>query len=177
LRGRPPFDLNDFRSVYEAWVTDVASWIRAFGGLAGEDDDVLQEVFVIVHRRLASFDGRNMAGWLYQITQRQVRDSRRRSWFKHIFRFSHPIAEQMPSPGPTPVMTLETREKKRVLDRLLSRLTEAQRITFILFEIEGYTAEEIVEMQGVSINTVRSRILRARKKLAELIRAKTAADE
>src|SRR5262245_1543257 len=89
-RGRPAFDAGNFRSVYDAWVTDVARWIRAMGGPPADQDDVLQEVFVVVHRRLADFDGRNMAGWLYQITAHQVRDFRRRLWFKHIFKRSRP---------------------------------------------------------------------------------------
>jgi RNA polymerase sigma-70 factor (ECF subfamily) len=176
LRGRPPFDVRDFRSVYDAWVTDVARWIRAMGGPPADQDDVLQEVFVIVHRRLSDFDGGNIAGWLYQITARQVRDLRRRLWFKHIFKLSRPLTEEMPAPGPTPVTTLEVREKRETLDRLLSRLSEAQRAAFVLFEIEGYTAEEIAQMQGVSINTVRARILRARKKLTTLLRASAAAE-
>jgi RNA polymerase sigma-70 factor (ECF subfamily) len=146
------------------------------GGPPADQDDVLQEVFVVVHRRLSDFDGGNIAGWLYQITARQVRDLRRRLWFKHIFKLSRPLTEEIPAPGPTPVTTLEVREKRESLDRLLSRLSEAQRAAFVLFEIEGYTAEEIVQMQGVSINTVRARILRARKKLTTLLRASAAAE-
>src|SRR5262245_27379253 len=176
LSLRPRFDTADFRSVYDAWVTDVARWIRALGGPPADQDDMLQEVFVVVHRRLSDFDGRNIAGWLYQITAHQVRDFRRRLWFKHIFRFSRPLTEEMAAPGPTPVMTLEVREKREALDRLLSKLSEAQRATFVLFEIEGYTAEEIVQMQGVSINTVRARILRARKKLTALLRTGAAGE-
>ena len=66
-------------------------------------------------------------------------------------------------------MTLETRERQRNLELLLSRLSDPLRAAFVLFEIEGYTAEEISEMQSVPTNTVRARIHRARKKMTALI--------
>ena len=164
------FDVRDFRSLYDAWFADVARWIRALGGPPADQDDMLQEVFVVVHRRLADFDGQNVAGWLYRITAHQVRDFRRRLWIKHIFKRSTPLSDRVAAPGPTPVMTLETRERQEHLDRLLSKLSEPLRASFVLFEIEGYTGEEIAKMQKTSINTVRARILRARKKLTALLK-------
>ena len=74
-----------FREIYDAWFDDVSRWIRALGGLEADRDDIVQEVFLVVRRRLKDFDGANLAGWLYRITSRQVRDFRRRAWVKHIF--------------------------------------------------------------------------------------------
>jgi RNA polymerase sigma-70 factor (ECF subfamily) len=161
----PSADARKFKPLYETWFPHVARWIRALGGPASDQDDLLQEVFVVVHRRLPDFDGENPAGWLYRITARQVRDFRRRKWIKQIFKRSIPLSESIPSPGPTPVTMLEAYEDRQLLDRLLSRLSEPLRASFVLFEIEGYTAEEIARMQGMSINTVRARILRARQRL------------
>ena len=124
---------------------------------------------MVVHRRLPDFDGQNLAGWLYRITAHQVRDFRRRLWFKHIFKRSVPLSEQMTSAGPTPLVIFESREKQEELERLLTKLSEPLRTAFVLFEIEGYTGEEIAAMHATSINTVRARILRARKKLTALI--------
>src|SRR5262245_48606812 len=70
----------EFRAVYDAWFDDVSRWIRALGGLDADRDDIVQEVFLVVRRRLKDFDGVNLAGWLYRITSRQVRDFRRRAW-------------------------------------------------------------------------------------------------
>jgi RNA polymerase sigma-70 factor (ECF subfamily) len=160
---------GDFKSLYDAWAADVARWIRAMGGPSADRDDILQEVFVVVHRRLSDFDGQNLAGWLYRITAHQVRDFRRRLWFKHIFKRSVPLSDRMTSAGPTPLVLFESREKQEELDRLLAKLSEPLRTAFVLFEIEGYTGEEIATMHGTSINTVRARILRARKKLTALL--------
>jgi RNA polymerase sigma-70 factor (ECF subfamily) len=170
-RGPSPLDVHSFQSIYDAYYTEVARWIRALGGPAADQDDLIQEVFVVVYRRLPDFDGRNLAGWLYRIAAHQVRDYRRLVWIKHIFRRSVALSSEVPSAKPTPIMTLETRERQRSLERLLARLSDPLRAAFVLFEIEGYTAEEISEMQSVPTNTVRARIHRARKKMTALLDA------
>jgi RNA polymerase sigma-70 factor (ECF subfamily) len=166
------FDPRDFRSVYAAWFADVLRWMQALGAPSADHDDLAQEVFVIVHRHLADFDGRSMGGWLYRITANQVRDHRRLRWIRSVFKRGVPVSDQLEAPGPTPVMALETREKQRVLEALLAELSEPLRATFVLFEVDGYTAEEIAEFQRSSINTVRARIHRARKKLLALVAAR-----
>ena len=162
-------DERDFRSLYDTWFADVARWIRALGASAADHDDLVQEVFVVVYRRLPDFDGENLAGWLYRIAAHQVRDFRRLRWIRHIFGRSVPLSTGVPSNGPTPLMMLETKEKQQLLDRLLSTLNESQRAAFVLFEMDGYTGDEIARIQQVSINTVRARIHRARKKVSALL--------
>src|SRR3954454_993316 len=81
----PPESFRDFRAIYDAWFDDVSRWIRALGGPDADRDDIVQEVFLVVRRRLSAFDGANLPAWLYRITRRQVRDYRRRAWVKHIF--------------------------------------------------------------------------------------------
>jgi RNA polymerase sigma-70 factor, ECF subfamily len=168
-RRSAPLDVHSFQAIYDGYYAEVARWIRALGGPAADQDDLIQEVFVVVYRRLPDFDGRNLAGWLYRIAAHQVRDYRRLVWIKHIFRRSVALSSEVPSGRPTPIMTLETRERHRNLERLLSRLSDPLRAAFVLFEIEGYTAEEISEMQSVPTNTVRARIHRARKKMTALL--------
>ncbi len=163
------FDPRDFRSIYAAWFDDVLRWLRALGAPAADHDDLAQEVFVVVHRRLADFDGRNMGGWLYRIAANQVRDHRRLRWVRSVFKRSVPVSDQLEAPGPTPVMALERREKRQLLEGLLSQLADPLRVTFLLFEVDGYTAEEIAQFQRTPVNTVRARIHRARKKLLALM--------
>ncbi|HVV48803.1 MAG TPA: sigma-70 family RNA polymerase sigma factor [Polyangia bacterium] len=158
-----------FEEIYDAYYATVARWVRCLGGPTADREDLVQDVFVIVYRRLADFDGRNVVGWLYRITAHHVRDYRRLIWIKHIFRRSVALSSEMPSFEPTPVTALETRERQRRLERLLAKLSDTLRVTFVLFEIEGYTAEEIAEMQSVQANTVRARIHRARKKMEALL--------
>lgn len=167
--GGAPDRAPSFEEIYDAYYGTVARWIRHLGGPAADREDIVQEVFLIVYRRLCDFDGRNTAGWLYRITANQVRDYQRLTWIKHIFRKKAALSPGTPSLAPTPAMTLEARERRRRLEYLLSRLSTPLRFTFVLFEIEGYTAEEIAEMQSVKTNAVRSRIHRARKKLTAIL--------
>jgi RNA polymerase sigma-70 factor (ECF subfamily) len=169
-------DVHSFQAIYDAYYADVARWIRALGGPAADQDDLIQEVFVVVYRRLHDFDGRNLAGWLYRIAAHQVRDYRRLVWIKYIFRRSVALSSEVPSARPTPIMMLETRERERNLERLLAKLSDPLRAAFVLFEIEGYTAEEISEMQSVPTNTVRARIHRARKKMTALLESAARAE-
>jgi RNA polymerase sigma-70 factor (ECF subfamily) len=158
-----------FEEIYDAYYGTVARWIRYLGGATADREDLVQEVFLIVYRRLRDFDGRNTAGWLYRITANQVRDYQRLAWIKHVFRRKAALSPKTPSLEPSPIMTLEARERQHQLEQLLGRLSSALRLTFILFEIEGYTAEEIAEMQSLETSAVRSRIHRARKKLTAIL--------
>jgi RNA polymerase sigma-70 factor, ECF subfamily len=155
-----------FDDLYEAWFEDVGRWVRAMGGAAADRDDLVQDVFVVVHRRLPDFDGVNLAGWLYQITRRRVRDFRRLAWFKQLLFRDGRALDATKSGAIGPEGELELREQRRLLDRLLMDLPEDQRVAFVLFEIEGHSGDEIASFQGVPLNTVWARVHTARKKLS-----------
>jgi RNA polymerase sigma-70 factor (ECF subfamily) len=158
-----------FREIYDAWFDDVSRWIRALGGLEADRDDIVQEVFLVVRRRLKDFDGGNLAGWLYRITSRQVRDFRRRAWVKHIFnrRRAHE-PDDLPHAGAGPAAALERKEEQRVLQMLLMKMAEARRTAFVLFEIEGLSGEEIARIQEIPLNTVWTRLHHARREFFAL---------
>jgi RNA polymerase sigma-70 factor, ECF subfamily len=159
----------EFRAIYDAWFEDVSRWIRALGGLDADRDDIVQEVFLVVRRRLKDFDGVNLAGWLYRITSRQVRDFRRRAWVKHIFtkrRSQEP--DVLAHGGTSPAAALERKEEQRVLQALLGKITEARRTAFVLFEIEGLSGEEIARIQDIPVNTVWTRLHHARRQFFSL---------
>jgi RNA polymerase sigma-70 factor (ECF subfamily) len=165
----PPPARLDFRAFYDSWFEDVSRWARALGGIEADREDIVQEVFLVVRRRLGAFDGVNPSGWLYRITRRQVRDFRRRSWVKHIFtrrRFDEPDA--LPMSGAGPAAMLEDKEKQRVLYSILGRMKEDRRGAFVLFEIEGLSGEEIARIQSVPVNTVWTRLHHARREFFAL---------
>ncbi|MES1173141.1 MAG: sigma-70 family RNA polymerase sigma factor [Myxococcales bacterium] len=164
----------DFHAVYETWFEPVSRWISAMGGPQADREDLVQDVFVVVHRRLPSFDGRNIAGWLYQIARRRVRDFRRLAWVKHVLRRPEPLPE-LANSDPSPIVTLETRRKGQLLEQALSTLTSGERAAIVLFEIEGLSGEQIATIQGVSLNTVWGRIRHGRQKLRACLASKQAA--
>ena len=153
----------EFDQIYEQWFDEVARWVRALGGPNADRDDLVQDVFLIVYRRLPDFDGTNVAGWLYQIARRKVRDYRRLLWVKCVFSRSEPLLERLDVRGADPADCYEAKEKSLVLEQLLAQLSADQRAAFVLFEIEGQSGQEIARIQGVPINTVWARIHKARK--------------
>jgi RNA polymerase sigma-70 factor (ECF subfamily) len=168
--GSPASSVLQFADIYRRFLGHVGRWVRALGGPEADREDLIQDVFLIVHRRLHTFDGRNVAGWLYRITRHRVRDFRQLCWVRFFIAGLPPDDSQV-SPTEGPEGELCNKEKRRLLTKLLGHLTDSQRTTFVLFEIEGYTSEEIAVLHDVCVNTVRARIHRARTKLvAELKR-------
>jgi RNA polymerase sigma-70 factor, ECF subfamily len=160
-----------FEDVYAEWFHEIYRWGRAFGGLDADLDDLAQDVFIVVRRKLPEFDGANLAGWLYRITQRTVRDYRRRTWFRRLFlaNESHQIEDHQARPNLNPAELLEQREAERLLAQILDGMTATRRATFILFEIEGYSGEQIAALESVPVNTVWTRLHYARKEFSALI--------
>ena len=176
LAVREPSDVTerpDFASLYDAWFDDVSRWLLALGAPAADAEDLAQEVFLVVRRRLVDFDHRNVAGWLFRIASRQVVAYRRRRWFKSVFSRRRDDDElelaKLPHEDPSPAAALETKERRRVLDQLLERMSDKRRATFVLFEIEGYSGEEIARIQGIPVATVWTRLHHARKEFFGLV--------
>ena len=161
-----------FEEVYAKSFPHVVRWIRALGGLDADLDDLAQETFVVARRQLAKFDGKNLAGWLFRITQRTVRDYRERAWFRRAIgqeRADSRPARESAAPPLDPSEVAEHRESLRILMRLLEKISESHRTAFILFEIEGYTGEEIAQLEEIPLNTVWTRLHHARKEIYALV--------
>jgi len=166
---------RDFREVYEARFHEVLRWIRAMGGRDEDLDDLAQEVFIIVRRKLSGFDGTNLNGWLYRITQRTVRDYRRAAWFRNLLARKKVSDHEgallkLVEPGRGPAEEQELREAQRSLRDILERMREKHRTAFVLFEIEGYTGEEIAELHGTPVATVFTRLYHARREFAAIVK-------
>jgi RNA polymerase sigma-70 factor, ECF subfamily len=158
----------DFATIYATWFHDVSRWCRAFGCPDADLDDLTQDVFVVVQRTLPRFDGRNLPGWLYRITSRAVRDHRRKSWFRNLFlRPRDVVLDQLEHGSASPAELFEQKRAGELLDRLLATLSEKRRLVFVLFEIEGYSGEEIAALECIPVATVWTRLHHARKDLAE----------
>jgi RNA polymerase sigma-70 factor, ECF subfamily len=160
-----------FEDVYAEFFHEVSRWVRALGGLEADLDDLTQEVFIVVRRKLPEFGGGNMKGWLYRITQRTVSDYRGCAWYQRLLKRRPMPKEPLPLlAGPLkPDEAFEWKEAERWLAKILSRMSDKRRTVFILFEIEGYSGEEIAELEGVAVNSIWTRLHHARKDFAALI--------
>jgi RNA polymerase sigma-70 factor (ECF subfamily) len=160
----------DFDAIYEGWFHEVCRWLGALGAADGDVDDLAQEVFLVVRRKLDRFDGANLPGWLYRIAARTASDHRRRAWFRHLLRGRREVAlDELAALGPTPLQSLERNEAQRLVHGLLARMSEKRRTAFALFEIEGYSGEEIAALQGIPVATVWTRLHHARRDFLALV--------
>ncbi len=168
----------EFTKIYQDWFHEVCRWARARGCPEAELEDVAQEVFLVVRRKLAGFDGGNLAGWLYRITAHTTSDQRRRAWLRRVFlRPGDTPVEDLVYGGGGPAEALQKRESGRIVQGLLDKMSAPHRTAFALFEIEGYSGEEIAVLEGIPVATVWTRLHHARKSfLTHLARQKTKED-
>lgn len=171
LKGSAVGDEERFAALYETWFFDVVRWIGVLGMPASDAEDLAQEVFLVVGRKISTFDGGNEAGWLYRITELTVRDHRRRAWFKNLFvrRRRDVDLETFAHADASPAGAYEHQEDQIILQAILAKMSKKRRATFMLFEIEGCSGEEIAAIQDVPLGTVWTRLHHARKEFWKLV--------
>ena len=168
--GQPSQNLS-FREIYERWFDHVTKWMYALGVPTSDTEDLTQEVFLVVRRRLPQFDGGNVAAWLYRITDLTVRDHRRRAWFRNLMTRRREIdLTAVPHGGSSPERTYEIEQNRRRFHALIAGMSAKRRATFVLFEVEGYSGEEIAQIQDIPLGTVWTRLHHARKEFWRLLK-------
>jgi RNA polymerase sigma-70 factor (ECF subfamily) len=134
-------------------------------------EDVYQEVFLVVHRRLRTFNGQcAITTWLYEICFRVAAGYRRKAHFRReelVPDWSEHDAAA--SASSSPERQLQTARQAKQLEQILDTLPLEYRVVFVMFEIEGMSSEQIAESVGVPLNTVYSRLYRARKRFARAL--------
>ena len=136
--------------------------------------DLAQEVWIRVYRNIKRLhEPAKFRGWLSRITTNLFYDElRKRKRHRKPLSLDAPlsmedgdISWEIAASGPRPEDTLSTHEFYQQLDMALAELPEVFRTTIVLREIDGMAYEEIAEITGVSLGTVKSRIARARQRL------------
>jgi RNA polymerase sigma-70 factor (ECF subfamily) len=164
----PAVDLLSFEQVYADSFEFVYRNARRLGVPESAADDVVQEVFLVLHRRLAEYDGRaTLRAWVYGILANTVRDYRRSFRRKQSQLVA---AESDDDLGPAssrhgPEQHAERRRDMRLLLALLEELSEEQREVIVLAELEQLSIPEICACIGGNPNTVYSRLRVARETL------------
>lgn len=157
------------REVYATHAPFVWASLQRLGVRTPDLDDVLQEVFVVVHRRLTSFDGTaKMTTWLFGICMRVASAYRRRGYRRRETCTEDPIDHAASAAG-TPEEDLQTAQARRRLEALLDELDLDKRAVFVMFEIDEMSCDEIADVQGIPVCTVYSRLSAARKEFQKAI--------
>jgi RNA polymerase sigma-70 factor (ECF subfamily) len=164
----------DFEAVYAEHARFVWRSLARLGVPEEQIADGLQDVFVVVHRRLSSFEGRSsIRTWLFGITLRVASDLARRAR-RHP---SEPLVESLADTrGEAPFDSAARSEAVSTLHRILDELSPEQRATFILIELEQMSVPEAAVALEANIHTVTSRLKVARQRFEAALRRHRASD-
>lgn len=150
-----------FAEIFRAHAPFAWRCLRRLGVSEADADDVCQEVFLIVHRKLDAYDGRApIRAWIYGICVKKASDHRRLA-HKQRERATDDVPARADERG-GPDDALEGRRALARLDRALSELDDDKRAAFVLYEIEGLSLAEMAEALGAPVQTLHSRLAAAR---------------
>jgi RNA polymerase sigma-70 factor (ECF subfamily) len=153
-----------------------------------EAADLTQEVFVKVFRGVGNFHGEStLRTWIYRIALREA-SNQRRWWMRHKQReiaieqvmseseCGTPVRlkEMLVDPAESPYELAVHAENRERVEAALKQVPEPFRTTLILRDIEGFVYEEVAEIQGINLGTVKSRLVRGRAALKAILTAPAA---
>jgi RNA polymerase sigma-70 factor (ECF subfamily) len=166
-------DREAFAELMRAYSNPIYGYLARTGVRASERDDLFQEVFCKVHRaaRRRLPDG-PVRAWIFTIAVNTVRDAFRRRKVRSVVTLDADPAADRPDEGSTvrPDRAAEARETATFLDAQLAKLPLEQREALVLSAVEGLSMEETAAALDAPVNTVKTRVRRARMALADAMR-------
>lgn len=163
-----------FSELFRRHRADVARLVYRMMGPTADMEDIVQEVFLQVHRSIGEFRGQaKFSTWLHRVTVNVVLMTRRAARSRPVLTGETPT-EYEPDHGLAPDEDAMRRRRIDAFRRLLDRLPEKKRTVFELHELEGKSPAEISEIVDAPVLTVRTRLFYARKEIAQMIREEPA---
>ncbi|MBN2558444.1 MAG: sigma-70 family RNA polymerase sigma factor [Clostridia bacterium] len=154
----------------------------AFGVMGNQHDasDMVQDAFIKVYKNIKKFNFQSSFNtWLHRIVKNTCIDELRKRGKGTVVSLDAALDSgdgeylvQIADDAPGIQEILEKQEESGMLWEALGELNEAHRLVLVLADIKGYEYVEVAAMAGIPVGTVKSRISRARTKLAEIIREK-----
>jgi RNA polymerase sigma-70 factor, ECF subfamily len=166
----------EFETVYEQHFDLVWRTLERLGVASAAVDDALQDVFLVVHRRLGTFEGRSaIRTWIFGITLRVASD-----YIRHRRRHENTSLLDTDVRDDSAVDPLEQRARSEAVSLLYAALGELdpeKRAAFVLAELEEMTMSEVALAVGANVNTVSSRVKAARRQFEAAVRRLRAKDD
>jgi len=153
-----------FRALYDAHFEFAWRTARRLGLPESDVDDAVQDAFRIAWQQLDRFTWGRFQTWLYRIVANVVSERLRKKRVREFFLGWLDTERRDDSLE----ATVEARHSLRVVEQVLGKLSREKREAFALFEIEGLTHQEIAELTGAKVETVRTRVHYARKEFERL---------
>jgi RNA polymerase sigma-70 factor (ECF subfamily) len=164
-------DAAAFEELYRAHAGRLYNLVFRMAGSTPEAEDLLQEVFLHAHRKLASFRGESSLGtWLYRLAVNHCLDFLRGRQAK-MSRSTGSFDDDGADEPATVVPAIPTAISRLDLERSIARLPPGCRAAFILHDVEGFEHQEVAKMLGVSEGTSKSQVHKARMKLRAMLSA------
>jgi RNA polymerase sigma-70 factor, ECF subfamily len=168
-RAGPPTSL-DFHVLYRQQVSYVLRTLRRLGVRPAEVDDLAQEVFTVVFRRLSDYDpSRPIGPWLFGIAFRIV-SVHHRARSRRIVEVPADPLELAADDAHGPEAGVADRQARRLLLQALDVLDLDQRAALVMHDIDGQAVPAIAEALGVPVPTVYSRLRTARARFTSRVR-------
>lgn len=163
-----------FRQLFKEHRAQVARLVHRMTGGSPDLEDLVQEVFVQVHRSLGSFRRESrLSTWIYRIAVNVVLMHRRSQRSRPAL---VSVPEDALSEDDQPDEQLARRRRVAALYRLLDGMSEKKRTVYVLHELEGLAPAEIAKIVGAPVLTIRTRLFYARRSLlSELAKEPTLA--
>lgn len=159
---------NGLADVFDAHAAYVGRTLRCLGVRDHELPDALQEVFLVVHRKLSELEKPSaLRSWLYAICVRKAMSLRRRA----ARRREDAVAEPPEPEGPraTPHDALEHTRALAVALEILDDLDDDKRAVFVLYEVEQLPMREVADTVGCPMQTAYARLYAARREIARIL--------
>ncbi len=159
--------------LYRAHAQDVARWARRLGGPLIDVEDVVQEVFLVVHQKLPSFRAEAaITTWLFRITANVASHRRRKDRIRLWLRgTAEETGADLTSHEPDAPSRIEQSQLTRRLYSVLDGMSEKYRTVLILFELEELSGEQIAELMDARVGTVWVWLHRARTDFLQRMKA------
>jgi RNA polymerase sigma-70 factor, ECF subfamily len=160
-----------FQDIYKKYFDFVWALTRHLGVAGDAIDDVVQDVFIVIHTKLATLQRpQSLRSWIYGIVRRTVSDHRRsrRTRDAARARLGAELKSSYPS-QPSPLDMVETNAELELLESVLAELDEPKREVFVMVEIFEMTVPEVVQALEIPLNTAYSRLRMARQSFDEAL--------
>jgi len=160
----------DVSTVHKDYADFVFQSLQRLGVRPADLDDLRQEVFIVVHKRLHTFDpSGTMQAWLFGICRNLADHYRRRAYMRRETTTTELLDTSSEDDMPNPEEYAVAKQARAELEELLDELDLEKRSVLVMYEIDQMGCEDIAEALGVPVGTVHSRLHKARKDFLKVL--------
>jgi RNA polymerase sigma-70 factor (ECF subfamily) len=153
-----------FHAIYREYFNFVWSCAARLGVEPSALDDLVQEVFIVIHAKLHTLENPDaLRSWIYGVVRRTASSHRRAARTQAAAGIELGIEQEHRSRAPTPLEQTERSADLQLLANLLAELDESKREVFALVELDEFTVPEVAKMLEIPLNTAYSRLRLARQ--------------